>query len=209
MDPSLALALDRSSAADRASASISNSNQRECWFFARAGYTDGSVEPGTSPTLIAPCRRGFLFRQGLGTAGRHARLRRHHQRPRQFTRGLFRGRRAWHPHRRRAIARLWTGEDPGVVLQLRPDAQHQGRRRLSAHRRPRLQCNARSRESFRGAPPLAVLTRPPNVFAPRRIGSSEAESAPDRSLFILSKIIQHYLERRRVDMDGTGEGMIE
>ena len=160
MDPSLALALDRKFR-NRPGVSLNLEQQinESVGFFARAGYTDGGVEPWDFTDIDRTVQAGFDFRQGLGTAGRHDRLRRRHQRPRQFARGLFRGRRPWRPHRRRVAARLWTRENPGILLQLCPDAQHQGRPRLSAHRRPRIQRNPRSRESFRGTPPLAVLKR--------------------------------------------------
>jgi len=92
IDPSLALALDRKFR-DRPGVSVNLEQQvsDNVGFFARAGYTDGSVEPWDF-ARHRPHRAGRVvdFRQELGTAGRHAWHRRHRQRSCQFARAYSR-----------------------------------------------------------------------------------------------------------------------
>ncbi len=161
MDPSLALALDRKFR-NRPGVSVNLEQQinESVGFFARAGYTDGSVEPWDFADIDRTVQAGLSISgkdwgrpdDTIGFAG--------------IINGLANSHEAYFAAGGLGIL-IGDGSLPAYglekilesFLQLCSDAQHQARRRLSAHRRPRLQRDARSRECHRGAHPLAVLTR--------------------------------------------------
>ena len=161
LDPSLALALDRKFR-NRPGVSVNLEQQinESVGFFARAGYTDGSVEPWDFTDIDRTVQAGVSIsgkdwgrpNDTLGFAG--------------VVNGLANSHEAYFAAGGLGILigdgglpAVSIGEDHRVLLQLRVDSEHQGRPQLSAHHRSRLRRGARPRKSSGGPPALAVMKR--------------------------------------------------